>query len=99
MRSLANRLALIFFLITLGAMAIVYVGVVPNLRSSLVTDRSDRLDRAAERTTPAIAKAIDSNAPVAEVDRLVRQAADEANARVTLLGINRGSFGSQPFKG
>ncbi len=97
MRSLANRLALIFFLITLGAMAIVYVGVVPNLRSSLVDDRSDRLDRAARRTTPAIARAIDSNAPVAEVDRLVRQAADETNARVTLLGINRGSFGAQPF--
>lgn len=97
MRSLANRLALIFFLITLGAMAIVYVGVVPNLQSSLVSDRSDRLDRAARRTTPPIAAAIDSNAPVAEVDRLVRQAADEANARVTLLGINRGSFGAQPF--
>jgi signal transduction histidine kinase len=97
MRSLANRLALIFFLITLGAMAIVYVGVVPNLRSSLVSDRSDRLDRAARRTTPPIAAAIDSNAPVAEVDRLVRQAADETNARVTLLGINRGSFGAQPF--
>ena len=97
MRSLANRLALIFFLITLGAMAIVYVGVVPNLRSSLVDDRSDRLDRAARRTTPAIARAIDSNAPVAQVDRLVRQAADETNARVTLLGVNRGSFGAQPF--
>ena len=97
MRSLANRLALIFFLITLGAMAIVYVGVVPNLRSSLVSDRSDRLDRAARRTTPPIAEAIDSNAPVAELDRRVRQAADEANARVTLLGINRGSFGAQPF--
>lgn len=97
MRSLANRLALIFFLITLGAMAIVYVGVVPNLRSSLVSDRSDRLDRAARRTTPPIADAIDSNATVGEVDRLVRQAADEANARVTLLGINRGSFGAQPF--
>ncbi len=97
MRSLANRLALIFFLITLGAMTIVYVGVVPNLESSLVSDRSDRLGRAAARSTPAIAAAIDSNAPVAEVDRLVRQAADQANARVTLLGVNRGSFGTQPF--
>jgi len=97
MRSLANRLALIFFLITLGAMTIVYVGVVPHLESSLVSDRSDRLGRAAERTTPPIARAIDSNAPVAEVDRLVRSAADQANARVTLLGVNRGSFGTQPF--
>ena len=97
MRSLANRLALIFFVITLGAMTIVYVGVVPNLESSLVSDRGDRIARAAARTTPPIARAIDSNAPVAEVDRLVRSAADQANARVTLLGVNRGSFGTQPF--
>src|SRR6476619_1574185 len=97
MRSLANRLALIFFVITLAAMTIVYVGVVPNLESSLVSDRSDRLERAAGRTTPAIARAIDSNAPVDEVDRLVRSAADQAHARVTLLGVNRGSFGTQPF--
>ena len=34
---------------------------------------------------------------MAEVDRLVRSAADQANARVTLLGVNRGSFGTQPF--
>ena len=98
MRSLANRLALIFFLITLGAMAIVYVGVVPNLRvEPRRTTAATGCDRAARRTTPAIARAIDSNAPVAEVDRLVRQAADETNARVTLLGVNRGSFGAQPF--
>lgn len=97
MHSLANRLALIFFLITLGAMAIVYVGVVPHLRSSLVSDRGDRLERAAQRTTPPIARAIDSSASVAVVDALVRQAADESNARVTLLGVNRGSFGAQPF--
>ena len=70
MRSLANRLALIFFLITLGAMAIVYVGVVPNLRSSLV-ERSQRPAR--PRRAPHDARrsreAIDSNAPVAELDR------------------------------
>jgi signal transduction histidine kinase len=96
-RSLANRLALVFFLIILGAMAIVYVGVVPNLRSSLVDDRAERLERAARRSAPAIAGAIDSNSPVGEVDRLVREAADDANARVTLLGVNRGVFGPQPF--
>jgi len=97
MRSLANRLALVFFLIILGSMAIVYVGVVPNLRSGLVDDRAERLERAARRSAPAIAEAIDSNRSVNRVDRLVREAADDANARVTLLGVNRGSFGAQPF--
>lgn len=96
-RSLANRLALVFFVIVLGAMAIVYLGVVPTLESSLVQDRSRRLQRAAERYTPPIVEAIDSSAPVSQVDAEVRQAADEARARVTLLGVNRGSFGAQPF--
>ena len=45
MRSLANRLALIFFVITLAAMTIVYVGVVPNLESSLVSDRDRKSTR------------------------------------------------------
>jgi signal transduction histidine kinase len=97
MRSLANRLALIFFLITLGAMAIVYVVVVPTLEQSLVTERTDRIAAAAERFAGPIERAIDSNAPVAVVDALVRQAADQTNARVTLLGVNRGTFGPQPF--
>jgi signal transduction histidine kinase len=97
MRSLANRLALIFFLITLGAMAIVYVVVVPTLKQSLVTERTDRLAASAERFSGVIERAIDSNAPVAVLDAVVRQAADQANARVTLLGVNRGTFGPQPF--
>src|SRR5262249_35588245 len=49
MRTLANRLALIFLLITLGVIAIVYVGVVPNLRSSLTNERGDSLRLAAKR--------------------------------------------------
>lgn len=97
MRSLANRLALVFFLITLGAIAIVYIGVVPTLKSSLVDERTEALRTYAARYSGPIARAIDSNAPVAEVDRVVRQAADQANARVTLLGVNRGTFGAQPF--
>lgn len=97
MRSLANRLALVFFLITLAAMTIVYVGVVPTLKSSLVDERADRLLAAAQRFSDPVERAIDSNAPVREVDRVVRQAADQAGTRVTLLGVNRGSFGTQPF--
>ncbi|CAB4915130.1 unannotated protein [freshwater metagenome] len=89
MQSLANRLALLFLLITLGAMAVVYVGVVPNLESSLVDDRARRLEAAAQRLSAPVREAIDASLPVAILDQRVRQAADQAGARVTLLGIRR----------
>jgi len=93
--SLANRLALVFFLITLGAMAIVYVGVVPTLESSLASGRSSSLRSDAQRFTGPIRKALAASAPVTAIDQAVRNAADQANARVTLLGVDRS--GGQPY--
>ena len=87
MKTLANRLALIFLLITLGVIAIVYVGVVPNLRSSLVDERGNSLRGAARRDAPAIARAITGGVTQRELDQVVRSAADQANARVTLLSV------------
>ncbi|HVP01531.1 MAG TPA: HAMP domain-containing sensor histidine kinase [Solirubrobacteraceae bacterium] len=95
MNSLANRLALVFFLITLGAMAIVYVGVVPTLESSLASGRSSSLRSDAQRFTGPIRKALAASAPVTAIDQAVRNAADQANARVTLLGVDRS--GGQPY--
>ncbi len=97
MTSLANRLALVFFAITLGAIAIVYVGVVPTLESSLVTERSQTLRSDAERFTGPIRSALANAVPVTTIDQAVRNAADQSNARVTLLGVNRGTFGAQPY--
>ena len=97
MRSLANRLALLFLLITLGAMVVVYVAVVPNLESSLVNDRSQRLQASAERMSRTVREAIDANMPVGVLDQRVRQAADQARARVTLLGIRRRSGRAELF--
>ena len=97
MTSLANRLALVFFLITLGAIAIVYVGVVPTLESSLVSERAQTLRNDAERFTGQVRSALANAVPVTAIDQAVRNAADQSNARVTLLGVNRGTFGAQPY--
>ena len=97
MRSISGRLALLFLGVAFGAIAIVYLGVVPSLESTLIHDRADRLREASARLSRPIMNAIDSGAPVTRVDATVREAADAASARVTLLGVNRGSFGPQPF--
>ncbi len=97
MTSLANRLALIFFLITFGAIVIVYLGVVPTLESSLIDERGVALRADGARFTDPIRSALELAVPVDTVDRAVRAAADQSNTRVTLLGVNRGTFGAQPF--
>ena len=94
--SIANRLALIFFAITLGAMAIVYVGVVPRLESSLVDERATLLQADGERLGASINSGISRGEPVTTIDREVRDAADRANARVTLIGAPA-STGGEPF--
>ena len=97
MRSISGRLALLFLGVTFGAIAIVYLGVVPRLERSLIHERAQRLADASGRLARPVKDAIDSGAPVRRVDATVRRAADAADARVTLLGVNRGTFGPQPF--
>ncbi len=97
MRSLANRLALLFLLIALGVIAIVYIGVVPTLRSSLVDERARTLREAARRDAPVISTAIASGITQRELDQVVRSAADQANARVTLLSVGPEGLASPPL--
>ncbi|MEI6791893.1 MAG: HAMP domain-containing sensor histidine kinase [Actinomycetes bacterium] len=96
-RSIANRLALLFFVITLGAMAIVYVGVVPELESNLTNERTSQLAANAQRFGPAIEQKLAGAVPVDQIDLAVRAAADQANARVTLIGVGNSGKGTAPF--
>jgi two-component system OmpR family sensor kinase len=89
MTSLRNRLALLVFAIALGAMAIVYLGVVPTLESSLRDEALRNLAADARRWSPPIARAIDRSARAGRIDDIVRDAADASSSRVTLLGVNR----------
>lgn len=89
MRSLRNRLAFLFFAITLAAIAVLYLYVVPQLESRLRDEKLSQLTIAAQQSVRQIESTLGSDLPEGEVARVVRAAGDAANARVTLLRIGR----------
>ncbi len=90
-RTLRLRLSLIFSAIALVAMGFVYVLVVPGLKTSLVADKLSDLDRAARTYSPPIERAVGTEVDARALDRLVRSAADQSSARVTLFRVNHGT--------
>jgi signal transduction histidine kinase len=90
LRSLRNKIALLFFGIVALAFGLVFFLVVPQLRSSLEDQQLDDLERAARATTGQLERAQERAIPAAELDELVRAVADAAGAQVTLLGVQVG---------
>jgi signal transduction histidine kinase len=90
-RSLRTRLALLFFAISLGAIAMTYLAVVPGLEDQLVEQKLDDIEQTGTRFAPPIRRAVGTNVPRARLDRIVRASGDQANARVTLLGTTTGT--------
>ena len=88
-RSLKNKLALVFCLITALAMVGIWFYVVPQLESSLRSQKRDDLARVARATTWPLARIADSNTDNKHIDELVRAIADASDARVTLYGLQR----------
>src|SRR3954468_6121333 len=97
MRSLATRLTLLFLVIALAAVTVVYAYVVPPLQSSLRDEKLDALNHGPQRYTRPIEQGLGAGASVKTLNRLVRGAADRAYARVTLLGVTRGTEGVQTY--
>jgi two-component system OmpR family sensor kinase len=97
-RSLRTRLALSLFVIVLGAVAIVGLAVLKGLGDSLRDEALHNLQMSALRFSRGIDTAIDRSASARRIDTLVRDAADNATARVTLLGLylNNGELRSYP---
>jgi signal transduction histidine kinase len=97
LRSIRVRLALIFSSITLTAIAGIYLYVAPQLESRLRDEKLEGLSRDAGLYSRELIRVIGTNVDEAAVNRSVRQAADRAGARVTLLGVSRGSQGVQTY--
>ena len=97
MRSIRVRLALFFSVITLGAIAGVYVYVAPQLESSLRDQKLDELSRDASRYSRELVRAVGTDADELAINAAVRQAADRSGSRVTLLGVSRGTQGLQTY--
>jgi signal transduction histidine kinase len=96
-RSIRNRLALLFAAITAAAIAVVYFYVVPQLETRLRDEKLDSLAADARAYSGPLVKAIGTNVPSVVLNRRVRQAADRSNTRVTLLGVSPGTEGTQLY--
>lgn len=87
LRSLTNKVALLFAGVVLLAFGVVYFYIVPQLRSNLEQQVMEELAAAAADSSGAIEDVMDTDDPSPNVDRAVQRAADDVDARVTLLGV------------
>jgi len=94
--SLRNRLLLLFFAITAAAIGVVYLYVVPQLRSNLTAEKLSRLQARAAALEPGLARAARRGESGPELRRLVAQLARSADARLTVLAIRPGPGDAGP---
>ncbi|MGH2955679.1 MAG: sensor histidine kinase [Solirubrobacterales bacterium] len=87
LNSLRNRLVLLIVAITAASIGFVYLYVVPQLESNLTAEKLRRLEQLAEEQQPRLAEALEAGATDAQVGELVRQIAQGAESRVTLLAV------------
>jgi signal transduction histidine kinase len=98
LRSLRNKLALLFFAITAAAFALIYFIVVPELEQNLEREQMSDLRRVAGGAEPTLETLIGrGDIRAGELDRRVRAAADAAGARLTLLSVQRSEDGTPAF--
>jgi signal transduction histidine kinase len=94
--SVRNRLVLLFFAITTAAIGFVYLYVVPQLRSSLTAEKLTGLETAAAEQSQRLTRAMQRSASQTRLRRLVRDVAQQTDARVTLVGLEPGAAGLGP---
>lgn len=68
LRSLRNRLALIFALIIVGAIGTIYLSVTPRLEASLTSQRLNEVESAARRYTGEVGKALVPQKPLPKLE-------------------------------
>jgi two-component system OmpR family sensor kinase len=68
LRSLRNRLALIFALIIVGAIGTIYLSVTPRLEASLTSQRLNDVEAAARQSTKAVGEAMIPPKPLPELE-------------------------------
>ena len=88
-RSLQTKLGLVFAAIIGLAFLLVFLLVVPQLRSNMEEQRLNDLERATGRVAPSLEAAMGSDITEPALNELVRSLADRTDSRVTLLGVQR----------
>jgi two-component system, OmpR family, sensor kinase len=97
LRSLQNRLALLFFAITALGFAAVIFFFLPQLQTRLQNQRLDDLRRSVVSLSPRLEGVVGKNILGKDLDEFVRAVGDTANARLTLLGVQQSSTSSPHF--
>ena len=87
LRSLRNRLTVIFALIVAGAIGIVYFYVTPRLEDELVAQKLERLATDAERESSGLAKDVGSDAGQERLKTGANSAARFSSSEVTVVTV------------
>src|ERR687893_462091 len=82
LRSLRNRLAIVFGLIVAGAIGTVYLSTVPRLEDRLTGQKLTALEADAKRSAGALAQALELNPKGEDLARPVTSAASRSSAEV-----------------
>ncbi len=86
--SLRNKLSLIFFSITLLAIATLYLYVAPGLQTRLMNSKLADLKATAVARGPALRATVGSSTVLSHVRQLVMATSESTNDRVTLLAVS-----------
>src|SRR3954451_2955700 len=89
--SVRNRLVLLFVAITAAAVGFVYLYVVPQLESSLTSQKLTQLESRGAPRVPRLREAMKEGLPPDQLSSLLRRLSQLTGSRVTLLGVPQGS--------
>jgi two-component system OmpR family sensor kinase len=87
--SLRNRLALVFFAITLLSVAALYLYVAPGLQSRLMGEKLTSLAQSARAHSGPLRRTVGSSTPLPTVRRIIARTANLTGDRVTLMSVNQ----------
>jgi two-component system, OmpR family, sensor kinase len=90
LRSLSNRLAVIFALIVLGAVGTIYLSVTPRLEDSLTRQKLDQLVLLTKRYGGGVDRAQLAQIPHKQLGKRIRSYAASESAEVLILGVWHG---------
>jgi two-component system, OmpR family, sensor kinase len=96
-RSLTAKLTLLFFGITALAFAVVIFVFLPRLETRLQSQQVDDLTKVVRSTAPELERLMNTDLTGSKLDDSVAQLADRTNTRITVLGVQRSSFGPEQF--
>ena len=91
-----NRLILLFFGITAAAVGFVYLYVVPQLQSSLTSEKLSRLEDRGTQQSARLQRAMREGLSQPQLAILLRRISQATDSRVTLLGVRTANGSPAP---